>query len=96
MYVLTKSLVCEMNYNFIGHQEDFEEDITSLLKVLSNRSDYNDEHFGPRNNYSKDSTKDWYEDIPCDVMKKIYNLYKDDYAAFSCPIPDWLLEQIKC
>ena len=85
-----------MHYNFIGHQEDFEEDVTSLLKILTNQSDYNDEHFGPRNNYSKDTTKDWYDDIPCDVMKIIYKLYKDDYVAFSYPVPDWLLEKVKC
>ena len=85
-----------MHYNFIGHQEDFEEDVTSLLKILTNKSDYNDEHFGPRNNYSKDSTKDWYDDVSCDVMKIIYKSYKDDYAAFSYPVPDWLLEKVKC
>ena len=95
-YILTRSLVCGMHYNFIGHQEDFEEDVTSLLKILTNQSDYNDEHFGPRNNYSKDSTKDWYEDVPCDVMKIIYNLYKDDYAAFGYPVPGWLSDKINC
>ena len=85
-----------MHYNFIGHQEDFEEDVTSLLKILTNKSDYNDEHFGPRNNYSKDSTKDWYDDVSCEVMKIIYKLYKDDYVAFSYLVPDWLLKKIKC
>jgi len=88
--------VCGMHYNFIGHQEDFQEDVTSLLKILTNQSDYQDEHFGPRNSYSKDSTEDWYEDIPCDVMKIIFHLYKADYTAFSYSIPDWLLEKNKC
>ena len=77
-----------MNYNFVGHQEDFDADVSGLLKILTKTSNYEDEHFGPRNNYSKDSTKDWYEDIPCDVMKRIFDLYKDDYKAFNYTISE--------
>ena len=85
-----------MHYNFIGHQEDFQDDVTSLLKTLTNNtaSNYVDEHFGPRNVYSKESTEDWYNDIPCDVMRIIFNVYKDDYTAFNYPIPSWLLEKV--
>ena len=83
-----------MNYNFVGHQEDFEEDANSLLKILTKTSNYENEHFGPKSNYTKDSTKDWYEDIPCNVMKRIFDLYKDDYTAFNYPVPDWLSDKI--
>ena len=85
-----------MHYNFIGHQEDFQDDVTSLLNIFTNNtaSNYVDEHFGPRNVYAKESTEDWYNDIPCDVMKIIFNLYKDDYTAFNYSIPSWLLDKV--
>ena len=58
-----------MDYNFIGHQENFNEDVSSLLKILSNQTEHKNEKYGPENNYQDTSTKDWYENIPCEVMR---------------------------
>ena len=37
-----------------------------------------------------ESTKEMFKDIPKDILKKLLNIYRKDYNAFSYPIPDWL------
>ena len=64
-------LACRMDYNFIGHQENFDEDVSSLLKILNNQTDHKNEKYGPENNYQDTSTKDWYENITCEVMRLV-------------------------
>ena len=42
------------------------------------------------------TTEEWFQNIPCDVMKIIFKLYENDFKAFNYDIPIWLKNKIKC
>ena len=42
------------------------------------------------------TTEEWFQNIPCDVMKTIFKLYEKDFKAFNYDIPIWLKNKIKC
>ena len=49
--------------------------------------------------YNEKSTEEWFNNVPCKIMKIIYlryNLYLKDYKAFNYEIPLWLKNKIKC
>ena len=64
-----------MNYNFIGHQENFNEDVDILMKILNDKNvNANNESYGPKNKYPEDTTtKDWFKDVPCETMSFVLN-----------------------
>lgn len=76
---------CPVRYEFVGSLDDFDDDITTILSSVGaedfvtvpkrNETGYNQKK-------SSTVVADFYKDIPRDKIKKIENIYIDDYFIF--------------
>ena len=84
--------ICTPGFDFIGKHETLIEDSRIMLNELKVASRY----VFPENNTDlyKTRTSDIYEqymrNIPRDKIKKLYEIYKDDFDAFSYQPPNFL------
>lgn len=81
---------CLIDYDFIGHQENLQEDANLLLKILKLKDDINFPP-SPVNVTTSDSVTDWFSGVPLDDRRKLYKLYEDDFRLFGYTKPNKLL-----
>lgn len=83
MYMLCKP--CDIQYDFIGSLDDFDDDITTILKAIGADKAVN---IPQRNNtgykQKKSSTvvREFFKDVPQDKIEKLEKLYEIDYFLF--------------
>ncbi|XP_037335452.2 carbohydrate sulfotransferase 12-like [Pungitius pungitius] len=82
---------CLIKYDFIGHQETFQEDGEQLLKMLSLE---NHIRLPPayENMTSLNSVLDLFGTVPLEDRRKLYKLYEEDFRLFGYRKPVELLD----
>jgi chondroitin 4-sulfotransferase 11 len=81
--------VCQFKYNFIGKYETFNEDLTSLLKLL-NVSDWN---IQKRRGASGHITGDYqrlFSSLSDGLICRLKHLYRDDFNLFNYRLEDYV------
>uniref|UniRef100_A0A3P8WME0 Carbohydrate sulfotransferase n=1 Tax=Cynoglossus semilaevis TaxID=244447 RepID=A0A3P8WME0_CYNSE len=80
---------CQIEYDFIGHQETLQEDVQCLLQVLKLQDDLK---VPPSydNVTSLDSVQSWFRTVPLKDRRKLYKLYEKDFMLFGYRKPDEL------
>ncbi|XP_068569995.1 carbohydrate sulfotransferase 12-like [Cebidichthys violaceus] len=83
---------CLIQYDFIGHQETLQQDAELLLLKILRLED--DIKFPPsyKNMTSLDSVSDWFDTVPLEDRRKLYELYEEDFRLFGYRKPDELLD----
>ncbi|XP_043461702.1 carbohydrate sulfotransferase 11-like [Leptopilina heterotoma] len=74
-------LPCDINYNYILKFETFEEESRFLLQQL--KLDDKLHSLEKRNSTTKSILKNYYQQIPVKLLKKLYNIYEKDFQLFS-------------
>ena len=83
---------CNIKYHYIGNYDNLKEETEEIFSELS--IDY---AFPPRkDNYSSIETRQvvesYYTNLPPNLVRSIWEVYKQDYIIFNLPIPKWLLK----
>lgn len=78
---------CEIEYDVIGRLEDAHEDIPYVLKRLG-IYDLTDYGKGPPKKPNNDLIKQYYSQLPVDLLHKLYKLYEPDFLLFGYDMPE--------
>ncbi|XP_058485708.1 carbohydrate sulfotransferase 12-like [Solea solea] len=82
---------CHIQYDFIGHQEDMNEDSEDLLEMLKLKNEIRVPQ-SPVIRTSYESLAQWYTTLPLSTRRKLYKRYEMDFELFGYSRPDGLLE----
>uniref|UniRef100_A0A3Q3X931 Carbohydrate sulfotransferase n=1 Tax=Mola mola TaxID=94237 RepID=A0A3Q3X931_MOLML len=82
---------CRIQYDFIGHQENLQEEAEQLLRILRLEDDIK---FPPsyENITTVDFVLDWFQTLTLEERRNLYKLYKLDFKLFGYPEPHELLD----
>uniref|UniRef100_A0A8C8AA24 Carbohydrate sulfotransferase n=1 Tax=Oryzias sinensis TaxID=183150 RepID=A0A8C8AA24_9TELE len=82
---------CLIEYDFVGHQENLQEDAQQLLKILKLE---NAIKFPPsyENMTSGNSVMEWFQGVPIEDRRKLYKIYEKDFQLFGYRRPTELLD----
>ena len=82
---------CMMKYNYIGKMETLEEDAEAILKQLGVGDKIKfPSHDGSYKHKTEDIVKSYYAQIPEAKIKRLYEVYKEDFMAFGYNISSFL------
>ncbi len=81
--------VCQFKYNFIGKYEKFNDDFTSLLKLL-NVSDWNIQHRRGASGYNTWHYQQLFSSLPDSLICRLKHLYNDDFHLFNYRLEDYV------
>ncbi|XP_074479755.1 carbohydrate sulfotransferase 12-like [Sebastes fasciatus] len=83
--------LCQIEYDFIGHQETLQQDAEQLLNFLNLEDDIT---FPPsyKNMTTSDSVLDWFNTVPLKDRRKLYKIYEEDFRLFGFRKPVELLD----
>ena len=76
---------CQVQYNFIGSLDDFDEDIKTILDDVGAQNVVSipkRNQTGYRQKKSSAVVNQYYSDIPLEKIKQLENIYKTDYFLF--------------
>ncbi|XP_037784260.1 carbohydrate sulfotransferase 14-like isoform X2 [Penaeus monodon] len=87
---------CAIQYDYILKQETFDDDLHYVTEQL----DLREVELGTRNNNKSNRTHlptylDYYDDVPSEVLGRIFKLYETDFRIFDYEIPQSLLDRVK-
>uniref|UniRef100_A0A3Q2CFE0 Carbohydrate sulfotransferase n=1 Tax=Cyprinodon variegatus TaxID=28743 RepID=A0A3Q2CFE0_CYPVA len=82
---------CLIEYDFIGHQENLQEDAQELLKLLKLENDIKFPS-AYENVTTSNSVMDWFKTVPLEDRRKLFDIYKWDFKLFGYKRPDSLLD----
>ena len=92
---------CMMKYNYIGKMETLEDDAEAILKQLGLENEIKyPSHDGSYHHKTEDVMRSFYSQLPESTIRKLYEVYKEDFLAFGYNISNFLnvsaspLEQI--
>lgn len=90
--IVTLCNPCEVKYNFVGSYEPVNKEANFIFGKLGIPH-----HFpGKNDNYSSIETKElvesYYENLPSDLIRSVWEIFKKDYVIFDMPIPTWLVK----
>ncbi|XP_076026909.1 carbohydrate sulfotransferase 12-like [Genypterus blacodes] len=82
---------CLIQYDFVGHQENLQDDAEQLLRILG----LENIKFPPsyENMTSSNSVKDWFVTVPLEARRELYKLYEADFSLFGYSKPNMLLDE---
>ena len=82
---------CKMKYNYIGKMETLEDDAEAILKQIGvdNEIKY-PSHDGSYHHKTEDVMKSYYSQLPEETIRKLYEVYKEDFLAFGYNISNFL------
>ncbi|CAL1547758.1 unnamed protein product, partial [Lymnaea stagnalis] len=88
---------CQMNYDFVGKLTSFGEDVAHILKVngLSDAIHVPKESSVHSFHRTDLYLKQFYQQVPRTLLKKLYVMYYPDYAIFNFELPDVIKEMLK-
>lgn len=83
---------CKVKYDFVGSYEGLNKEANYIFRKL-----HIPHQFPHRNdNYSSVETKQlvesYYSNLPPDLIRSVWEIFKKDYVIFDIPIPTWLLK----
>ena len=81
--------VCKFKYNFIGKYETFNDDLTSLLKLL-NVSDWNIQKRRGASGHTTRDYQDLFSSLSDDLICRLKHLYSDDFHLFNYRLEDYV------
>ncbi|XP_068455744.1 carbohydrate sulfotransferase 12-like [Clinocottus analis] len=82
---------CLIQYDFIGHLENLQQEVGQLMKILMLEDDIKLLPSYP-NMTSSDSLWSWFSTVPLEDRRKLYQIYEEDFKLFGYRTPVELLD----
>jgi len=82
---------CWFKYNFIAKFETLKEDMLYLEHVLNLTETHRQIFFKQSGfNTHSDVVREHFAKVPCDISRKLYEKYKEDFEVFGYSRPEWI------